>query len=51
MEEEVVQTLSMHSGTTPSPGGGLAKPGYFDEDEIETDDDETNMAGYSPWKG
>ena len=49
MEETVMQTLSTHGGTTPSPGGGLAKPGYFDEDEEDTAGEQT-MADYSPWE-
>ena len=48
MEETVMQTLSTHGGTTPSPGGGLSKPGIFDEDEEDSAGKQT-MSGYSPW--
>ena len=49
MEETVMQTLSTHVGPGPSPGGGLAKPGIFDEDE-EGGVGEQTMADYSPWE-
>ena len=30
IEDEIMQTLSMPVGPGPSPGGGLAKPNFFD---------------------
>lgn len=37
IEDEIMQTLSMPVGPGPSPGGGLAKPNFFDEDEPDDD--------------
>ena len=42
MEETVMQTLSTHGGTTPSPCGGLAKPGIFDEEEEDEQETSTD---------
>ena len=45
MEETVMQTLSTHGGTTPSPGGGLSKPDLINEEE----DDEQETSTDSLW--
>ena len=45
MEETVMQTLSTHGGTTPSPGGGLSKSDLINEEE----DDEQETSTDSLW--
>ena len=42
MEETVMQTLSTHGGTSPSPGGGLSKPDLFDEEEEDEQETSTD---------
>lgn len=37
IEDEIMQTLSMPVGPGPSPGGGLAKPNFFGDDESDDD--------------
>ena len=46
MEETVMQTLSTHGGTTPSPGGGLSKPDLINE-ESDDDSEEPDNVGYN----
>ncbi|MGP1480350.1 MAG: hypothetical protein ACTTJL_01450 [Hoylesella enoeca] len=35
LEEAFMDTISLPIGPGPSPGGGSAKQGYFDEDDID----------------
>lgn len=35
LEEVFMDTISLPIGPGPSPGGGSAKQGYFDEDDID----------------
>ncbi len=37
IEDEIMQTLSMPVGPGSSPGGGLAKPNFLDDDEYDDD--------------
>ena len=46
MEEEMMQTFTTKVGPGPSPGGGLGKDGFFDEDE----ENEQTLSDYQPWQ-